>query len=205
MPLEEYVEAFTFTRFEPAGLVQGNETIKNATSILDYIFRELAVSYLERNDLAHVDPSEIVKGTALGSSDEDLDDDAQPIMPATKFVSRGLVRGSVIPSRGTGSRNIGGGNASMQGDVAASFAAATSSVGQTLMYARNTTTELFSQAASVTQGNLAIKANPADELRAQARIRGYEGEDCRECGNFTLVRNGTCLKCDTCGSTSGCS
>ena len=76
VPLEEYVEAFTFTRFEPAGLVQGNETIKNATSILDYIFRELAVSYLERNDLAHVDPSEIVKGTALGSSDEDLDDDA---------------------------------------------------------------------------------------------------------------------------------
>ena len=73
----------------------------------------------------------------------------------------------MIPSRGTGSRNIGGGNASMQGDVAASFAAATSSVGQTLMYARNTTTELFSQAASVTQGNLAIKANPADELRAR--------------------------------------
>ena len=139
VPLEEYVEAFTFTRFEPAGLVQGNETIKNATSILDYIFRELAVSYLERNDLAHVDPSEIVKGgTGLGSSDEDLDDDAQPIVPATKFVSRGLVRGSVIPSRGNGSRNIGGGNASMQGDVAASFAAATSSVGQTLMYARNT-------------------------------------------------------------------
>ena len=60
VPLEEYVEAFTFTRFEPAGLVQGNETIKNATSILDYIFRELAVSYLGRHDLAHVDPREIV-------------------------------------------------------------------------------------------------------------------------------------------------
>src|SRR5665648_21802 len=54
VPLEEYVEAFTFTRFEPAGLVTGNETIKNATSVLDYIFRELAVSYLGRNDLAHV-------------------------------------------------------------------------------------------------------------------------------------------------------
>ena len=53
VPLEEYVEAFTFTRFEPAGMVQGNEAIKNATSILDYIFRELAVSYLERHDLAH--------------------------------------------------------------------------------------------------------------------------------------------------------
>ena len=58
VPLEEYVEAFTFTRFEPAGMVQGNDSIKNATSILDYIFRELAVSYLDRNDLAHVDPSE---------------------------------------------------------------------------------------------------------------------------------------------------
>ena len=60
VPLEEYVDAFTFTRFEPTGLVQGNDTIKNATSILDYIFRELAVSYLGRNDLAHVDPREIV-------------------------------------------------------------------------------------------------------------------------------------------------
>src|SRR5271166_2356081 len=59
VPLDEYVEAFTFTRFEPAGLVQGNDRIKNATSILDYIFRELGVSYLSRNDLAHVDPSEI--------------------------------------------------------------------------------------------------------------------------------------------------
>ena len=67
VPLEEYVDAFTFTRFEPAGLVQGNDTIKNATSILDYIFRELAVSYLGRNDLAHVDLSEIVN-TGLGSS-----------------------------------------------------------------------------------------------------------------------------------------
>ena len=59
VPLEEYVDAFTFTRFEPAGMVQGNDSIKNATSILDYMFRELAVSYLGRNDLAHVEPSEI--------------------------------------------------------------------------------------------------------------------------------------------------
>ena len=66
VPLEEYVDAFTFTRFEPAGLVQGNEAIKNATSILDYVFRELAVSYLSRHDLAHVDPSDI-GSTAMGS------------------------------------------------------------------------------------------------------------------------------------------
>jgi ribonucleoside-diphosphate reductase alpha chain len=42
-------------------------------------------------------------------------------------------------------------------------------------------------------------------VRCVADVRGYEGEDCRECGNFTLVRNGTCLKCDTGGSMSGCS
>ena len=56
VPLDEYVEAFTFTRFEPAGMVMGNDRIKNATSILDYVFRELAVSYLDRDDLAHVNP-----------------------------------------------------------------------------------------------------------------------------------------------------
>jgi ribonucleoside-diphosphate reductase alpha chain len=209
VPLEEYVDAFTFTRFEPAGLVQGNEAIKNATSILDYIFRELAVSYLERNDLAHVDPSEIVtSGTALGSSDEELEDEAEAAAAvpaqATKFVSRGLVRGSVIPSRGNG-RNQAGGSASHQGDVGAAFSSSSSSAGQTLMYARNTTTELFQPSVGPTVGSLALKAPPVADLRAQARIRGYEGEDCRECGNFTLVRNGTCLKCDTCGGTSGCS
>ena len=85
VPLEEYVDAFTFTRFEPQGPVQGNDSIKYATSILDYVFRELAVSYLERFDLAHVDPSEggfdaLGKGEAEGK-------------PATSsFVSRGLTR-----------------------------------------------------------------------------------------------------------------
>ena len=59
VPLEEFVDAFTFTKFEPAGMVQGNDSIKNATSILDYVFRELAVSYLGRNDLAHVEASEM--------------------------------------------------------------------------------------------------------------------------------------------------
>ena len=65
VPLEEYVDAFIFTRFEPAGFVQGNDAIKNATSIVDYIFRELAISYLGRNDLAHVAPEDI-GSTVLG-------------------------------------------------------------------------------------------------------------------------------------------
>src|SRR5262249_8154305 len=73
VPLEEYVEAFPFTRFEPAGIVEGNDAIKMATSILDYIFRELAVSYLDRSDLAHVEPADLLpdtvgKGEAAESS-----------------------------------------------------------------------------------------------------------------------------------------
>src|SRR5437667_2071984 len=69
VPLEEFVEAFTFTRFEPAGIVIGNDSIKNATSVLDYIFRELAVSYLGRHDLAHVPPAHD-EGLGNGRGDE---------------------------------------------------------------------------------------------------------------------------------------
>ena len=87
VPLEEYVDAFTFTRFEPQGPVQGNDSIKYATSILDYVFRELAVSYLERFDLAHVDPSEAGGFDALGKGE----DEGKPA-PAQNFVSRGLTR-----------------------------------------------------------------------------------------------------------------
>ncbi|MGB8896846.1 MAG: vitamin B12-dependent ribonucleotide reductase, partial [Pseudolabrys sp.] len=85
VPLEEYVDAFTFTRFEPQGPVQGNDSIKYATSILDYVFRELAVSYLERFDLAHVDPSEAGGFDALGKGVEEG-------KPATNYVSKGLTR-----------------------------------------------------------------------------------------------------------------
>ncbi len=70
VPLEEYVDAFTFTRFEPAGFVQGNDAIKNATSMLDYVFRELAISYLGRNDLAHVSP-DAIGFDALGKGEDE--------------------------------------------------------------------------------------------------------------------------------------
>ena len=92
VPLEEYVDAFTFTRFEPAGLVQGNDAIKNATSILDYVFRELAISYLGRNDLAHIDPSDIGhdvigKGEAQSRAPEGANS-----QHVANFVSKGFVR-----------------------------------------------------------------------------------------------------------------
>jgi ribonucleoside-diphosphate reductase alpha chain len=93
VPLEEYVDAFTFTRFEPAGPAQGNDAIKNATSILDYIFRELAISYLGRNDLAHVDPT----ATGLDVMGDGTRAFALRQTPAVaeKLVSRGFVRAKV--------------------------------------------------------------------------------------------------------------
>jgi ribonucleoside-diphosphate reductase alpha chain len=208
VPLEEYVDAFTFTRFEPAGLVQGNEAIKNATSILDYIFRELAVSYLERHDLAHVDPREIVGETGLGSSDEELEDTAPPAMPATRLVSKGLMRGiqpNVFVVRG---------NAALAADPVGEIESNTVSALQKTVskaFQRNESTVVVREvvqettigaASAVTVGDAALTLA---ERRHEARVKGYEGESCQECGNFTLVRNGTCLKCDTCGGTSGCS
>src|SRR5271154_2499858 len=93
VPLEEFVEAFIFTRFEPAGLVQGNDAIKNATSILDYIFRELAISYLRRNDLAHIAPEEIGATVLGGGVDQDKAPDQGFGVPASSsIVSKGLVR-----------------------------------------------------------------------------------------------------------------
>ncbi len=198
VPLEEFVEAFTFTRFEPAGLVTGNETIKNATSVLDYIFRELAVSYLGRHDLAHVDPREIVGGTGLGSSDEDTDDKLALDERAQKLISRGLTRGAVVNFTSRETFEETNAVAALQSELTTAFphteGATALKPGPEVMYARTT----------VARTEVAVKGREADR-RAEARIRGYEGEACRECGNFTLVRNGTCLKCDTCGGTSGCS
>ncbi len=84
VPLEEFVDAFVFTRFEPAGEVKGNDSIRHATSILDYVFRELAVSYLERRDLAHVDPF-----AARGDGISRMAVDAEA---AVRLMSRGFAR-----------------------------------------------------------------------------------------------------------------
>jgi ribonucleoside-diphosphate reductase alpha chain len=181
VPLEEFVEAFTFTRFEPAGLVQGNDSIKNATSILDYIFRELAVSYLDRTDLAHVQPDG-VRWDEMGRGEEE---GKANISPATQAVS----------------------------DAAVAMLREVSSPG----YMRKRMPHTLSGLPSVPTGGIAVMEAasavaetvtmlaPGLDNRAKAKMQGYEGDPCGECGNFTLVRNGTCLKCNTCGGTSGCS
>ena len=92
VPLEEFVDAFVFTRFEPAGAVTGNDRITRATSILDYIFRELAVSYLGRDDLAEVDVSHDGLGRGAG------DGTREPVAfteEAAQIISRGFSRGQL--------------------------------------------------------------------------------------------------------------
>ncbi|CAN7306639.1 ribonucleotide reductase [Phenylobacterium sp. LjRoot219] len=91
VPLDEFVDAFVFTRFEPAGPVTGNDSVKSATSILDYIFRELGISYLGRDDLANADPGELnADGLGRGA----LDAQADEPQPASRFISRGFSRGA---------------------------------------------------------------------------------------------------------------
>jgi len=205
VPLEEFVEAFTFTRFEPAGLVIGNDSIKNATSVLDYIFRELAVSYLGRTDLAHVVPS----------ADEDLGKDANG-SPATevaiaKVASAGYLRGRTqiaLVKGGAAPKML----AEDEHDEHFSrFEADNDSEALDLSEIRagveatlNTVSmQVASLEAALTKPSARTETRAA--RAAEARLKGFEGDSCGACGNFTLVRNGTCMKCNTCGSTSGCS
>jgi ribonucleoside-diphosphate reductase alpha chain len=135
VPLEEFVESFTLMRFEPNGPVSGHDQIKMASSILDYIMRDLAINYLDRQDLAQVTITH-----------EDLRGDS--------------VKPYVKQER---------------------------------------------QRATVTMdAHLSDSVNGTAVIQ-EAKMKGYEGDPCPECHQFTMVRNGTCLKCLSCGSTSGCS
>ena len=202
VPLEEYVDAFTFTRFEPAGLVQGNEMIKNATSILDYVFRELAVSYLARTDLAHVDPADIGFDVMGAGANEGHEGQPAPApVPARQVVSHGLVRrqvGDNVVVMPKGTTALGGEVGAMQARAAAVLSAGATATAAQLEI--SPAAELAPQADATAD----VERTTAN-LMVEARMKGYEGDPCGECGNFTMVRNGTCLKCDTCGSTNGCS
>jgi ribonucleoside-diphosphate reductase alpha chain len=184
VPLEEYVDAFIYTRFEPAGRVIGNDHIKMVTSVIDYIFRELAICYLDRLDLAHLPEGEQSRGDSVERLDATKH--TPTIGPATTASPSPHLHLAVTNGNGNGNGHgsaNGNGNGNGNGKAAA---------------------------ATITLTNTAViaKSPPVDaksEAMAEARLKGYEGESCRECGNFTLVRNGTCMKCNQCGGTSGCS
>ncbi len=147
VPLDEFVDAFTFTRFEPNGVVRGHDKIKMSTSVIDFIFRDLALTYLKRADLAQVQTEDLM-ATTTAEADRVGDRIASP--------------GEATREGGTASR-----------------------AGEPTGVAQN--------------GEAALEA-----VRV-ARIQGYEGDPCPACGNFTLVRSGTCMKCEVCGTTTGCS
>jgi ribonucleoside-diphosphate reductase alpha chain len=172
VPLEEFVEAFVFTRFEPNGPVKLNDRIKMATSIIDYIFRELAITYLERKDLAQVQEDDL-RMDSMKKDDQDPECDEEEVdMTALKKAS---ILTEHLPVRRNG---MNGGNGHTQ-------RAGNGSVAHKLELKRETLT--------------------VTSVRQEAREKGYEGDPCQNCKQFTLVRNGTCLKCMTCGETSGCS
>ncbi|GAA6207730.1 vitamin B12-dependent ribonucleotide reductase [Cognatishimia sp. WU-CL00825] len=190
VPLEEFVDAFTFTKFEPAGMVQGNDSIKNATSILDYIFRELAVSYLDRTDLAHVKPE--------GAAFDDLGRGEEEGVSNVKELSENAANKSLevlkqISSTGYLRKRMPQELLVLNGgaDPEAALQSLVPEVVDAGLTTVATTTTLTS-ATSLDQ-------------RTKAKMQGYEGDPCGDCGNYTLVRNGTCMKCNTCGGTSGCS
>ena len=197
VPLEEFVEAFAYTRFEPSGPVQGNDTVKMASSVLDYIFRELAISYLDRTDLAHVDPTELHHDSlGDGARERDLKrDDTLAQLASSGYVRRNL-------------RLLQGGEQGGGAAPAARRPLALHPTTTNLGGSGGITARRVGDAATAARLTESAETAVQDERLAQARLarlKGYEGDPCPSCANFTLVRSGTCLKCDTCGSTTGCS
>jgi ribonucleoside-diphosphate reductase alpha chain len=194
VPLEEYVDAFTFSRFEPNGMVQGHDYVKMATSVIDYIFRDLAISYLKRTELGQIKPEDLLAtGTKNDMGHDKISAGFRPHGPQAGGPGPKSPRtgGPAAPDGGIaapvpGARAKAGGPSSGPGAVSGSAGAAP---------------------AAGPRG----EAGPAAPARseavriAQARMKGYEGDPCPACGSFTLIRNGACMKCDTCGGTTGCS
>ena len=186
VPLEEFSDAFVFTRFEPNGIVQGHDQIKMVTSVIDYVFRELAISYLGREELAQVHSEDLRNTTMGGKGPEYTDEEAvsettyegeepPPAVHENAHLhphSRGMARGH-------------------EGSGAPQALATMPTTNAALLRAEPSATVLATR-----QTRMKI---------AEARLKGYEGDPCGACGAFTLVRNGTCLKCVSCGGTSGCS
>jgi len=190
VPLEEFVDAFVFTRFEPNGIVTGNDRISMSTSTIDYIFRELAINYLGRNDLAQVTPEDLrsdalQKNAEVSEEDEedsegdegeitDLDLGVEEDIPPTDSTAD-TAESTPVAGNGNGNGHVGSNGGSNGGTVTQSI------------------------------GTVVLTNGGTKNGSALAKLKGYEGDPCGECGQLTLVRNGTCLKCLSCGATSGCS
>ena len=213
VPLEEYVDAFTFTRFEPNGVVGGHDRIKLVTSVIDYVFRDLAISYLDRDDLAQVH-NEDLRHTTTGKGTPEYDEEEvvsetpidaiegePPVEPPPSSLhprSQGFEHGrpnarvavhAPTPAAAPVSAHLAGASAN---PVSTPIHVVASRVQTTATHVR-------------TANGSTVDTVKRRALIVEARLKGYEGDACGACGAFTLVRNGTCLKCNSCGATSGCS
>jgi ribonucleoside-diphosphate reductase alpha chain len=242
VPLDEFVEAFVFTRFEPNGMVMGNPHIKMTTSVIDYIFRELAITYLGRHELAQVQPEDL-RNDALHQSDDDEFEFEQEEVVSHKIIDPRQV--DLTPEeRGPGTSrhprsehvkvsypkaspqtpsDMGSNGAVDQAvtPIQAKSNGHHSSNGNGTTHHLKATPERNGGATAVeerlsitVEEELAVvsvsnRLNPRErqELARAAKLKGFEAEACQNqmCGAYTLVRNGTCLKCLTCGETTGCS
>ena len=162
------------------------------TSIIDYIFRELAISYLDRSELAHV-------------AEEDLRADAlhkekgEPEFEDEEFIEERLIEAQEAAKREAAKAQMPrSGHLRPLGD--STNGSGHAAVGDS--HVGNGNGGRSGGAAVVAKA--APKSASAEKIRI-ARLKGYEGDPCSECGQLTLTRNGACLKCDTCGATSGCS
>ncbi len=171
VPLEKFAEQFLFSRFEPNGIVRGNDKIKMATSIIDYMFRELAITYMGRNDLAHVDP-EALRHDAL-HTEEPTYNDEEVVAVRNVMLSENAINVDEAPPEAPA------------GEKAPA--------------------SVVRGAASKPAPAVSVSVSGHAALVRDAKAKGYEGDACPECGAMTMVRNGACLKCVSCGGTSGCS
>ncbi len=192
VPLEEYVEAFVFTRFEPNGLVTGHPNVKMSTSIIDYIFRELAISYLGRTDLAHVLPEDLAPDS---TGDDDVEYREEEVVSERVVTPGPLKLTADIPR----SAHLFLNDAQGKIEVEDRTTSANASSGFSPM-----TSVASANGGGARAAELQAQAALGEQVR-RAKMQGYEGDACDSCGSFTLVRNGSCMKCMSCGGTSGCS
>lgn len=200
VPLEEFVEAFVFTRFEPSGPVTGNDSIKFANSILDYLFRELGISYLGWDDLAHIDASSASPDSLGDGSKENKprnpDEVQTPLVPYSKGFIRGGDSDNILDfTRIANANDV----EDIEDDTALDPEIDVNT--ETLKKAEGGT----AKTTKPTKSRVQTKSTTSEIAASSARFKGYTGDACPTCGHFTLIRNGTCQKCDTCGATTGCS
>jgi ribonucleoside-diphosphate reductase alpha chain len=189
VPLEEFVEAFIFTRFEPNGMVSGNDNIKMSTSIIDYVFRELAISYLGRNELSHINADELQASAVHTQNETEPEFDNEQLVSERTLSteeSQAFLEQEDNDFKGVDFALLK--NSEPEPEQAhADFSGNTDFAGET------------------SSESWDAQERSTSSLVQEARMKGYEGEACHTCQQFTMVRNGSCLKCASCGATSGCS